>query len=289
MTRHQPGAESPAYADVPALALLTALPGGRVLLIGAGDPALTQALLARGCRVSILTRDTRPIEPLVASCERVVVDDAGAVRASACFANETFELVAALDGAPEHDMPEAAVRLGALLPAGGIALIAAPAGGPTGAACTVLRRGASGSEPIVTITRHGTSDAELQTLKSELSARMAELQQKHLELRHTRLDVAVKEAFIRSLRDELALVQARADAAGLGEGRAMAQVEVLEERGRQLALQLRHLDSQVQALRAYHQSAGFRVVEKALGGLRRVPVLYRPMRAIVRWVAGRAG
>jgi hypothetical protein len=127
--------------------------------------------------------------------------------------------------------------------------------------------------------RDGTTlTRERDELRKELTERMEELRQKHVELRHCKADLAVKEAFIASLRTELAVrgnsgTQEAPDPTTGSPTPAGTSVERLQE--------------EVVALRVYANSAGFRLVERGISALRRVPLLFSATQRAVRFLAGR--
>jgi chromosome segregation ATPase len=113
--------------------------------------------------------------------------------------------------------------------------------------------------------------------------------------------VAVKEAFITDLRAEiLATHRVTADLTVerdnlLSHLRDLtAQRDNLLSHQRDLTAQLdnllshqRELEASLSALTTYAQSAGFRLVERVIVQLKRVPLVFGPVRAIVRMAAGR--
>jgi SAM-dependent methyltransferase len=126
--------------------------------------------------------------------------------------------------------------------------------------------------------RNGTTlTHERDELRNELTERMEELRQKHLELRHCKADLVVKEAFITSLRTELAV-----------RGNSGTQ-EIPDPTTRPLTpagSSVERLQEEVVALRVYANSAGFRLVERGISALRRVPLLFSATQRAVRYLAG---
>jgi 2-polyprenyl-3-methyl-5-hydroxy-6-metoxy-1,4-benzoquinol methylase len=109
-----------------------------------------------------------------------------------------------------------------------------------------------------------TRAATLDEITAELERRMAELSLRHVELRHLQADLAVKEAFIADLRRT---------------GTAVAQPAVDAHQ--------QELEAELAALRRYVDSAGFRLVERVIASVKRVPWLFRPIRSLVRMAAGK--
>ncbi len=150
--------------------------------------------------------------------------------------------------------------------------------------------------------------AERDELREELGRRMAEAHEMQRDLRHCKSDVAVKEAFITDLRAEiLATHGVMADLTaqrdnllshqrireamhhGLRNATTschMHQRDLTAQRDN-LPSHQRELEASLSALTTYANSAGFRLVEKVIVQLKRVPLVYGPARAIVRMVAGR--
>jgi hypothetical protein len=121
-------------------------------------------------------------------------------------------------------------------------------------------------------------------LRDELGRRMAELHRQDLELKHRKADIAVKEAFIDDLREEL-----QAAAAGHADELSATQARLLRttERLRALEAERDHMAAEMNALRTYAGSTGFRLMEGVLVRLRRVPFLMSAGRRIARALAGR--
>lgn len=116
---------------------------------------------------------------------------------------------------------------------------------------------------------------ELASLQEELRRRMQELQQKHLELRHSKADIAVKQAFIDSLREQLDFHEQRTNDACEAERLGAQRYQQLEFRHQELEAELRRLQ-------IYASSAGFRFVEGVVRRLERFPLLSSTLRSIVR-------
>jgi chromosome segregation ATPase len=115
--------------------------------------------------------------------------------------------------------------------------------------------------------------AERDELREELRRRMAEAHDLQRDLRHCKSEVTVKEAFIMDLRaDDLTAQGVIAD--------LTAQRDSLLSRQREL-------EASLNALTTYANAASFRLVEKAIVQLKRVPGVSGPARAIVRMAGGR--
>jgi methionine biosynthesis protein MetW len=137
---------------------------------------------------------------------------------------------------------------------------------------------------------------ELSSIKGELERRVKELVQKHLELRHTKADVAVKQAFVDHLRQQLESVNADAAVKQASMDDLRQQLEsVIDDRRRQLEsgtiLQTRFaaLEGELVALRVYQNSAGFRLVERSIAALKRIPFAYTLARRLVRKISNGTG
>lgn len=107
-------------------------------------------------------------------------------------------------------------------------------------------------------------------LRSELDLRLQEAHHHRLEMRHCKADLLVRQAYIDDLRAE-----------------AQAKDSVLHELGLQVcALEAREnaLTMELDRLRIYSNSAGFRLLNGLIARLRRVPFLFAPIRAIVRMI-----
>lgn len=128
-------------------------------------------------------------------------------------------------------------------------------------------------------------------LREELARRVQEAHRVHLELKRCKEDVAIKEAFIANLREQLLPIE------GLGserEERLSARLkqlgtrrdELIEARRRLLVRQA-ELEKELRALRTYTNSAGFRLVEGVIRRLRSFPRLFTASRGIVRKMVGR--
>jgi 2-polyprenyl-3-methyl-5-hydroxy-6-metoxy-1,4-benzoquinol methylase len=141
---------------------------------------------------------------------------------------------------------------------------------------------------------------EVAELKSELEQRVDEAQRHRIELRHAKADLVTKQAYVDSLRGELqaelATKQAFVDSlrGELQTELAAKQAFVDSLRGELQAAQgqreqFRKLESELNALRIYANSAAFRIVERVIVRLKRVPLLFGPARAMVRRIARRRG
>lgn len=117
---------------------------------------------------------------------------------------------------------------------------------------------------------------ERNELTAELERRMREAHQRQLEIRHCKADLAVKQAFIDDLREELRTTSRQCET-NLRDAREAARA--LQERGDRL-------EAEVEGLTIYANSASFRVVEHVIAGLKRIPIVYPAARALVRAIAG---
>jgi 2-polyprenyl-3-methyl-5-hydroxy-6-metoxy-1,4-benzoquinol methylase len=113
-------------------------------------------------------------------------------------------------------------------------------------------------------------------LRAELERRMLEAHQRKLEIRHCKADLAVKQAFIDELREELQSESSKFEAA-MHDARESAQ---------SLRAWGDRLEAEVTGLRVYASSAGFRLVERVIAALKRIPFAYSAARALVRAIAG---
>ena len=120
--------------------------------------------------------------------------------------------------------------------------------------------------------RHRELEHERDELRRELEHRMREAHQRQLELKHTKLEIAVKEGFIHELRQDLQTTETR--------------VSELESRTGRIAAERDRLAVELAALRRYANSAGFRLTESVIAGLKRIPFVFAPARWLVRTLAG---
>jgi len=120
---------------------------------------------------------------------------------------------------------------------------------------------------------------EREELRRELEHRMREAHQQQLELKHIKLDIAVKEGFIHELRQELQHTLAADE----------TRVSELESRIGRISAERDRLVVELAALRRYANSAGFRLTDSIIAGLKRVPFVFAPARWLVRALAGRRG
>jgi hypothetical protein len=97
----------------------------------------------------------------------------------------------------------------------------------------------------------------------------------HLELRHTKADMVVKQAFIDDLRQQLAWVT--------DDRRQQLESVTL------LRSSLAALQTQVNALCVYQNSAGFRIVERAIVAFKRIPAAHSVARRLARRLANTSG
>ena len=113
-------------------------------------------------------------------------------------------------------------------------------------------------------------------LRAELERRMTEAHQRQLELRHSKADLAVKQAFIDDLRGRRQT-----------ENREF-ETEMNSAREAATALQARvtQLEEQLRRFQLYANSAGFRLVEGVISRLKRIPFIYAAARAAARALAG---
>jgi len=147
---------------------------------------------------------------------------------------------------------------------------------------------------------------ELSSIKEELGRRLKELEQKHLELRHTKADVAVKQAFVDDLRqqlgsvlDDVAVKQAliedlRQQLGSVLDDVAVKQALIEDLRQKLGSIKILHsrlaaLETEVNALRVYQNSACFRLMERAIAALKRIPVAYALARRLARALASGSG
>jgi hypothetical protein len=128
-------------------------------------------------------------------------------------------------------------------------------------------------------TARARAEHERDELKAELAQRMHEAHQRQLEIRHCKADLAVKQAFIDDLREELRATTRRFEVELRDAGEAARS---LQERHDRLAVEVR-------ALEVYAGSASFRVVERLIAGVKRIPFVYPAARAVTRMIAGRRG
>lgn len=145
---------------------------------------------------------------------------------------------------------------------------------------------------------------ERDELRQELIRRTQEAHQMHRDLRHSRADVVVKDAFISDLRQQLRQIDslvsqrdqllAKRDQLVAEHKKVSAKCKQLIARRDQLVeerlmLSVRLADSEktLRALRAYANSAGFRLVEGVVSLLKPFPIVFRPARAIARKIVGR--
>jgi 2-polyprenyl-3-methyl-5-hydroxy-6-metoxy-1,4-benzoquinol methylase len=137
-------------------------------------------------------------------------------------------------------------------------------------------------------------EGQVHEVKAELGRRMAEAQQRHLELRYAKAEIAVKQAFIDELRQDLQAEPRKFDETERAlrlrlEAKARKfdkGMQAAAERTRALKDRIARLETEVRTLRAYASSPGFRLVEKVIAGLKRIPLVYRASRALVRALAG---
>jgi O-antigen biosynthesis protein len=120
---------------------------------------------------------------------------------------------------------------------------------------------------------------EADELKAELDRRMGEAQQRHLELKYAKMDISVKEGFVQELRQELQNTRS-AHRAGVSE---------LESEIRRITGERDRLRVELAALRRYADSAGFRITEAVITGLKRIPFVFAAARWLARALAGRRG
>ena len=108
---------------------------------------------------------------------------------------------------------------------------------------------------------------------------MGEAQQRHLELKYAKMDISVKEGFVQELRQELQNTRS-AHRAGVSE---------LESEIRRITGERDRLKVELAALRRYADSAGFRITEAVITGLKRIPFVFAAARWLARALAGRRG
>jgi 2-polyprenyl-3-methyl-5-hydroxy-6-metoxy-1,4-benzoquinol methylase len=138
---------------------------------------------------------------------------------------------------------------------------------------------------------------ERDELREELIRRTKEVHETQQGLKHSRSDVAVKEAFITELRQRLLSMKrvakekdelsARHEQLLAKHKRLIARRDELTQDRQVLLARQRSLETTLNALRTYTNSAGFRLVEGIITRLRRFPVVFTPVRALTRKIAGR--
>jgi 2-polyprenyl-3-methyl-5-hydroxy-6-metoxy-1,4-benzoquinol methylase len=130
---------------------------------------------------------------------------------------------------------------------------------------------------------------EREELRQELIRRVDEAHQMNRDLRYCKADVAVKDAFISDLRQQLLAMNAERDQLLVGRKQLLtkhkhllaSRDQLLEERRRLLVGQ-ESLETTLRALRTYTNSAGFRIVEGLIARLRSFPMLFKVTRTIAR-------
>jgi chromosome segregation ATPase len=145
---------------------------------------------------------------------------------------------------------------------------------------------------------------ERDELRNELLHWTRETHEKHRDLKHCKADLAIREAFIDDLRQQLLALQPvvserdqlwlernqlskqHARLAGRRKRSSIRHGKLLEERRRLLARQ-REMEKALAALRTHADSAGFRITEAVIQRLRRFPMVFETTRKIARRVAGR--
>jgi 2-polyprenyl-3-methyl-5-hydroxy-6-metoxy-1,4-benzoquinol methylase len=136
---------------------------------------------------------------------------------------------------------------------------------------------------------------ERDELRQELERRLQEAHALHVDLKQIKAEVVVKDAYISELRQQLdALISQRAELSGKRrqlfrkhEKLSDRYVQLVADRKQLLARQ-NELERTVRELRAYTNSAGFRIVEGMVRRLKSFPLVFKTVRSMARRIA-RAG